>query len=142
MAVGLLIGMALGASAQTLTTTISRIEVDEKEYKKDYEVSFLVGETWIKAERTPTGFIVPLELQREEHLHFLITFGKHRLEFDDVHISKFGVDWLVGVDLKPYTHQTLDEEEAKRTTQLYYIRFLSGHGTVLTVRVTEDILFR
>jgi hypothetical protein len=140
LTLGLLIGivLVLGATAQTLTTKISRIEIDEKEYKKDYRVSFLIGETWLKAERTQTGFIVPLELQREEHLHILITFGKHRLEFSDIHISKFGEDWIVGVDTKPYTHMVLDEEEAKKTTQLYYIRFLGGHGTVQTVRVSEE----
>jgi hypothetical protein len=140
LTLGLLIGimMVLGASAQTLKTKITRIEVDEKEYKKDYKVSFLVGDTWIKAERTPTGFTVPLELQSEKHLRMLITFGKHRLEFADVDIAGFAEDWIVGVDTKPYSSLTLTEEEAKKTKQLYYIRFLGGHGTVLTVRVSED----
>lgn len=123
-----------GVDAQTLTTKIARIEIDEKEYKGDYKVSFLIGETLVKAERIPTGFIVPLELQREEYLDFVITFGQHRLEFSEMHISNFSDKWIVGVDLEPYTYEELDPEEAKKTRQLYYITFLNGHGRQLIVR--------
>jgi hypothetical protein len=122
------------ARARSFSTKIVRIEIDGKEVKKDYKVFFLSNDKWIEAERTSIGFVIPSKLRNEEYLTVLITFGKHRLEFSKIHISKFNQDWIVGVDKKPFSEEFVKPEEAKITKRVYYIQFEgSGLGTQLVI---------
>lgn len=135
---GLLItsGFFCEAKAQAVSTNILRIEIDGKEVRKSYQVFFLSNDKWVEAEKTSTGFVVPGELKTEEHLTVLITFGKQKLWFPDIHISKFNTDWIVGIDKKPYSDEFIRPEEAKITKRVYYIQFL-GVGLVTQMVVTE-----
>jgi hypothetical protein len=115
-------------NAQSESTKVVKLEVDGKEVKKSYEVSFLINGKWHKAERTSTGFVVPTELKGEEYLAVLITFGKFQLEFSRLHISAFRTDWIVGVDKKPFSEEFVRREEMKETRRVYYIIFQSQSG--------------
>ncbi len=138
IAVGLLITFCFfcEAKAQSLSTKIVRIEIDGKEVKKIYKVFFLSNGKWIESERTSTGFSVPSELMTEEYLTVLITFGKYKLKFSEIHISNFNENWVVGVDKKPFSDEFVKPEEAKTTKRAYYIQF-EGIGLVRQLVITE-----
>ena len=125
-----------GANAQISTITkIERIEIDGKETKTPYRVFVRFGKRWIEAKKTSEGFRPPVELQRQEHVSILITFRKHRLEFSDIHISKFNTTWVVGVDKKPFSEEFATTEEAKTIKRLSYIRFTgTGLETQLVIK--------
>jgi hypothetical protein len=91
---GLLITSCLvgAAKAQSLSTKIVRIEIDGKEVQENHKVFFLSNGNLIEAERTSTGFVIPNELKKEEHWAGLITSGKYKLGFSDIHILNFEVD--------------------------------------------------
>ncbi len=59
--------------AQPFSTEIVRIEIDGKKVEKNYKVFFLLNGRWNEAERTSTGFVIPIELRNEEYLAVLIT---------------------------------------------------------------------
>ena len=123
-----------GAKAQALTTNIKRIEVDGKVVKKSYRVFFLSKDQWIQAERTSKGFIVPKQVEAEEYLTVLITFGKHKLHFSRIKIDKFGEDWIVGIDNRPFSDEFVRPEDAAKTKSAHYIQFEgTGIATLLVV---------
>jgi hypothetical protein len=119
--------------AQSLSTKVVRIEIDGKENKKDYRVFFLSNGKWIEAEKTSTGFIVPNELKNEERLAVSITFGKYKVVFPEIHISKFTSDWIIGVDNKPFSEEFFNPKEVKTIKRVYYIEFLGGLATRLLI---------
>jgi len=121
------------ANAQSISTKIVRVEVDGKSTKKSYKVFFLSNGDWVESEKTATGFLIPGQLKAEQNLTILITFGKYRLEFSDIHISNFSVDWTVGVDTKPFSEEFVKPEEAKTTELAYYIKFEGEPGRVFVV---------
>lgn len=108
---------------QSLQTKIARIEVDGKEVKKDYKVLFFSNDQWIEANRIATGFIVPEQLRNDEFLSVQIAFGKYKLQFSGIHISKFKQDWTVGIDKKPFSEEFVTPEEAETIKGVYYIQF-------------------
>ena len=116
-----------------ILTDVTRIEIDGKAVKKPYKVLFRQNGKWIEAERTSTGFVLPNELKSEEWLSVLIAFGKYRLDFPKIHVSKFGQPWTVGIDKKPYSVEFVPPSEAATTISAYYIQFLGGHGTQLII---------
>ena len=132
--------LACSAGAQnvqaSLGTQIQRIEIDGKEIKTRYRV-FVFSGKWIEAKRTRTGFILPKKVRSEAELPVLITFGKHKLVFSEIRVSKFNESWIVGIDKKPFSERFATAEEAKNIKRLYYIEF-NGEGAatelVITVR--------
>lgn len=115
-------------SAQYEPTKVIRLEIDGKEVKRIYEVFFRLNAKLIKAKKTSTGFIIPAELRNNEYLTAFISLGKHKLKFSDIHISKFGAEWIVGIDNKPFSEENaylidIEEEAIKR---VYYIHFVGG----------------
>ena len=126
------------AKAQSLSTKITKIEVDGKTTNKNYKVFFLSNGNWIESVRTTTGFVVPDQLKTEEYLTTLITFGKHKLEFSKIHISNFSVDWIVGVDTKPFSEEFVEPEDAKVTERVYYIQFEGEPGRQLVVTIKKN----
>lgn len=128
--------------AQSESTKIVRLEVDGKEVKKNYKVFFLSNDLWIEAEKTSTGFIIPTEVRNNKELTVLITFGKYKLEFPGIRISKFNEDWVVGVDNEPFSEIYVDPEkeeiETSKLRRIYYIKFVGGAlETVLAVKIRE-----
>jgi hypothetical protein len=124
------------AQSRPMSTDVVRLEVGGKEVKKSYKVYFLSKGKWIESERTATGFLVPDKLRAEEYLTVLITFGKYKLVFSKIHISKFNEDWIIGVDKKPFSQEFVTSEEARTVKRVYYIQFL-GSGLVTQVVVKE-----
>jgi hypothetical protein len=66
----------------------------------------------------------------------LITFGKHKLVFSEIHVSKFNESWIVGIDTKPFSDRFATTEEAKNIKRIYYIHF-KGEGleTLFVVKI-------
>jgi len=133
----LMMGSPHGANAQVSTVTkIERVEIDGKEIRAPYRVFFRFGEKWVEAKKTSAGFRLPGELRRQEHVSILITFRKHRLEFSDIHISKFDTTWVVGIDKKPFSEEFATTDEAKTIKRLYYIQFEgTGLETQLVIKI-------
>jgi hypothetical protein len=131
--------LACSTSAQnvqaSLGTQIQRIEIDGKEIKTRYRV-FVFSGKWIEAKRTRTGFILPKKVRNEADFPVLITFGKHKLSFSDIRLSKFDERWTVGIDTKPFSERFATAEEAKNIKRIYYILFEGeGGGTELVVTI-------
>lgn len=131
----LLAGYFGTAQAQSPQTKITRIEVDQKEVRANYKVLFLLNGNWIEAENTRNGFIVPPEFRGQEKLTIRFIFGDHDLEFTELHHSLFETDWVIGVDLAPYSEEYVKPEEADGVLRAYYIVFQNrtGLGTVHVV---------
>lgn len=128
------------AGAQTTSTRIIKIEIDGKKVEKDYKVLFLLNGKWIESAKTSTGFIIPDELRREEYLTVLISSGRYKLKFADLHASNFRENWIVGVDNKPFSAEFVEPEDAKTTRFAYYILF-EGIGLnrrlIVTLKKTQ-----
>jgi hypothetical protein len=120
--------MCFQVQAQTVITKITKIEIDGKKVKKDYKVLLYSENKSVEAKRTVDGFIVPAELRGKEQLGVAITFGKHKLNFSDIHISNFDTDWIVGVDKKPFSDEVIYLDGAKAAKSAYYITFISDTG--------------
>lgn len=129
-------GLFSEAQVQPFSAKIVRIEIDGKEVKRDFKVFFLSNGKWIEAERISTGFAIPSELTNKEYLTVLITFEKYKLEFPEIHISKFNQNWIVGIDNKPFSDEFVKPEEAKITKRAYYIQF-EGNGIGSQLVITE-----
>jgi hypothetical protein len=114
----------LPVHAQTIITKISKLKIDEKEVKKDYKDLLYSKNKSVEAKRTTNGFIVPDELRSEEYLDVTITFGKHKLDFSEIHISNFDTVWIVGVDKKPFSNVNSYLVERKTTKSINYIVFI------------------
>jgi hypothetical protein len=123
--------------AQSLSTKVERIEIDGKIVKKNYKVFLRSGNEWIEAAKNATGFFIPDELKMNENLSVLVTFGKYKLEFAEVHISNFNTKWTVGVDEKPYSEELISSSQAKTAKRIYYIKFQGGVGLDRTMTVVQ-----
>jgi hypothetical protein len=132
----LISGPFFQSKAQSAPTNILWIEIDGKKVEKDYKVKFLSHEKWIESKRTPTGFVFPDALKGKEWVTFSISFGKHNLVFSDIHISSFGMDWVVGIDKKPFSEENVKPEDAPFTTRVYYIWFKGGEPETRYVHTT------
>ena len=126
-------GLLSGVKAQSQSTRIVRLEVDGKEVKKSYRIFFLSSGRWIEAQKNADRFTLPKAVQNEEYVALMITFGKHRLEFDRVHISNFRVDWTVGVDKEPFSKEFVKPDEQRVVEQVYYLVFEGEPDRQLTV---------
>ena len=120
-------------SAQSQSTRIIKLEVDGKEVKQDYRIFFLSRGIWTDAPKTSSGFTLPKEVEDEEYLTLIVAFGKHKLEFERVHISNFKVDWIVGVDSRPFSEEFVRAEDQRRVEQVYYLKFDGEPGRQLVV---------
>ena len=134
VSLSLLLGVVLVQSmhAQREATRVVRIEVDENEIHDEYMVVFDAGNYWIEAKRTESGFVLPEAVSRSEWVNFIFSFGKHKLRFNNVHVSNFNGDWM---DTWPYSEEYVARKDAKRNPKAYYIKFLNGHGTQHVVNV-------
>lgn len=127
------LGMAMGQASRI--THIDRIEIDGTEIKTRYRV-FIFSDKWIEAKQKGGGFILPEKLRSGTNLSVLITFGKHKLAFSNIHISKFNERWTVGIDKKPFSEEFATAEEAKTIKRIYYIKFKGiGMGTDYVIKV-------
>ncbi len=119
-----LISAALPALGQENETIIKRFEVDFKEIKTDYKVNFLKRDgTTVEAARTGNGFSVPEDLQNDEKLSVVFSFENYVLNFSDVEKFWFDGEWVIGVDLKPFSHKLVNRRDAKKFATVYYAEF-------------------
>lgn len=110
-------------NTESAFTNIIRLEIDGKEVKKDYKIFFRSGDDWIKARRASAGFAIPAELNDLDYLTVMIVFRGHKLEFQEIHRSKFTVDWVVGIDNKPFSDDIAWGIESDNAKRIYYIVF-------------------
>jgi hypothetical protein len=53
-------------------------------------------------------------LKDKEHLGVLIIFGKYKLWFQEIRLSKFEEDWIIGVDKKPFSEEFCHTGRSKK----------------------------
>ena len=126
-------GLVSEVNAQSQSTRIVRLEIDGKEVKTSYRIFFLSSGDWTEAQKTATGFILPREVENKESLTLTIKFGKHKLTFENVHISNFKTDWTVGVDKKPFSEEFVNPDEKRAIEQVYYLKFEGEPGRLFVV---------
>lgn len=105
-------------------TEIKDINVNGKSYKGKFKI-FLSnnGEVWTQIRITDNKFSVPLYLQESEKLSIKFLFGKHQFVFTDIHKSKFGDEWFVGIDDNaPFSEDYISLEEQENVRRIYYLR--------------------
>lgn len=114
--------LAGAAYAQT-ETRVRWIEVDGEEIAKPYYVMFRTGPTYVTAERTKKGFLLPPEVRGQRSLTLTVVFDKYDLDFFELDRSLFDEEWIIGVDTKPFSEEFVRREEQKGAKLAYYIRF-------------------
>lgn len=91
---------------------------------------FRSGDDWIKARRASAGFAIPVELNDLDYLTVMIVFRGHKLEFQEIHRSKFTVDWVVGIDNKPFSDDIAWGIESENVKRICYTVFKSEPETI------------
>lgn len=117
--------------SQTVVTRVERIEIDKKVVKTSYKV-FLKRKddsTFIRAEKATDGFLVPDRLRDAEWLSVQIVFKNFKLDFGQIHKSKFATSWVIGVDQKPFEEENVALEDSEKAIIAYYIVFSNGTAT-------------
>lgn len=128
----LTLGLFLEVNAQSESAKIVRFEIDGKEVKRTYKVFFRLNDKWIESKKTSTGFMIPTELRNNESLAVLITLGKYKLEFSEMHNSKFNEKWVIGIDNKPFSEENAYLIDSRTVKRAYYINFV---GSALETRL-------
>lgn len=123
--------LANSVKAQTNCVKV-KFEVDGKEVKQKFKVVLYVSDKVIEPSVSETGFTVPPEIKEGDEVKVRFLSGEYDLFFDSLHSSKFGTDWVVGVDNKPFDKENTEPEEpapdGKELSKIYYIIFLSKKG--------------
>lgn len=103
-----------------------RFEIDGKLVRGPRQpkiVIYAVGEK-TELDVSDDSFIVPAQIQNNEKVSVRFTFGKYDLLFESVYLSKFGGEWVIGVDKKPFDSNNIRSAQAgKQIKQVYYINF-------------------
>lgn len=123
--------LANSVKAQTNCVKV-KFEVDGKEIKQKFKVLLYVNDKVIEPSVSENGFTVPPEIKEGDEVKVRFLSGEYDLFFDSLHSSKFGTDWVVGVDNKPFDKENTEPDElapdGKELSQIYYIVFLSKKG--------------
>lgn len=129
-------GSALGQSEMVKV----KFEVDGKEVRQKFKLTIYAGDETIEPCIVEDGFIVPPEIKKYEKVGVRFVSGSHDLFFDSVYLPKFGSDWVVGVDKKPFAAENLPSTRPhKKIKLIYYIDFISrtADGTRMVVQVHD-----
>ncbi|KXJ99214.1 MAG: hypothetical protein UZ17_ACD001002475 [Acidobacteria bacterium OLB17] len=130
------IGFLCAAKSLAQSTKVIGVEVDGQKVKANYNVFALLDGRRIKLKRNSEGFSIPAELKDKQHLSIVFSFGKYKLHFPNIHISKFSDNWIVGVDRKPFSDDFVSSAEAESIKLAYYILF---KGSELETRLVVKI---
>ena len=119
-------------TAQTHVVKIRRFEVDGKALHKPFKILLYVDGRVIKPARIGNRFVVPSEIEHHKTVDVRFISEKYNLFFQSVDNSKFGTDWIVGVDNKPFDEENIASEDPDPQRQalvgIYYLEFLSKKG--------------
>jgi hypothetical protein len=135
----ILVGSARGHSAapQTDAVRILKFEVDGRRIEKRFKIVLYVGKQAIEPTMKGNSFVLPPSVREQESVGVRFLCGKYNLLFDHVTISSFDVDWIIGVDHKPFKQEYVEPETADKLRLLYYISFVpkDADGSRLVVKV-------
>jgi hypothetical protein len=128
-------GSAMGQSEMVKV----KFEVDGQEIRQKFKITIYAGDETIEPCIEKDGFIVPPAIKKYEKVGVRFVSGSHDLFFDSVYLPKFGSDWVVGVDKKPFAEENLPERPHKKIKLIYYINFISrtADGTRMVVQVHD-----
>jgi hypothetical protein len=115
---------------------ILKFEVDGKRVVKKFKLLLYVGKEVIRPTMQGRRFLLPSKIREQEKVGVRFTCGKYDLFFDQVAVSSFAVDWIIGVDHKPFKQEYVEPEAVDKLRLLYYITFVprDGDGTRLVVK--------
>ncbi|HKO98274.1 MAG TPA: hypothetical protein VJU86_14850 [Pyrinomonadaceae bacterium] len=125
--------LCVGANAQPTSTKIVEFTIDNKQVKRPFQVFLYAGGKEFEAKRTENGFVIPRELRGDQNIVTKIRVGKYELNFGEIPRDKFGLDWQVEIDTKPFSTGRLTREEAKRTRLVYFLRY-GGSELIFSVK--------
>lgn len=135
----ILIGSAKAHSAppQRNAVRILKFEVDGRRIEKRFKIVLYVGKQVIEPTMKGDSFVLPSSVRDQESVGVRFLCGKYNLFFDHVALSSFDVDWIIGVDHKPFKQEYVEPETADKLRLLYYISFVpkDADGTRLVVKV-------
>ena len=134
---------SLPVLGQEKLVLVERIEVNGKPVNAVLRVSVTSKTESILLQNNEKGFLVPqrfIDANPDEFVALEIRLDKFVLNFCDIHISTFGVNWqVVGVNTGPFQ----DEEKIDGKgdlLQIHYIHFAGEPGRVATVKIYKDKL--
>ena len=133
-----LVGAVTGHSApQTKAVRILQFEVDGRRIEKKFKIVLYVGNQAIEPTMYENSFVIPPSVRKQESVGVRFLCGNYNLFFDDVAVSSFDVDWIIGIDHVPFKQEYVEAEEAKKLRLLYYISFVpkDADGSRLVVKV-------
>lgn len=131
---------ALAGVGQTRSDFVKiSFERDGKPVEQKFKILIYADGKVIEPLRFENGFVVPPEIKSFGKVDVRILFGRHNVLFDPIYLAKFGTDWVVGVDNKPFDREHVNGETAKRVKIIYYLRFVSatGDSTQLVIKVLK-----
>lgn len=134
----ILIGAVRGHSTpQTKAVRILKFEVDGRRIEKNFKILLYVSKQVIAPTINENSFVLPPSVREQESIGVRFLCGKYNLFFDHVAVSSFDVDWVIGIDHKPFKQEYVEAEEAKKLKLLYYISFVpkDADGSRLVVKV-------
>jgi hypothetical protein len=133
-----LVGSNIVASP-TKAVRILQFEVDGSRIERKFKIVLYVGKQAIEPTMRENRFVVPPSLRDHESVGVRFLSGKYNLFFDQVAVSSFDVDWIVGIDHKPFKQEYVEPEQVDKLKLLYYISFVpkDADGARLVVKVPK-----
>jgi hypothetical protein len=105
------------------------IEVDRKRIQEKFQLLVYAGKNEVEPLRFENGFVVPEVLSKYEKVDIKILFRNYDLLFEDVPVEAFTLDWIIGVDLRPFDSENMSSTEkppaGKRLSFIYYIHYVA-----------------
>lgn len=123
--------------AQADSVRLLRFEVDGKKVDRKFRIFLYVNNQIIEPQIVGDKFIVPPEIKKQQNVGVRFSCGKYNLLFDTVPTSSFNVDWIIGVDHKPFKQEYVEPQTAEKLKLLYYITLVpkDGDETRLVVKL-------
>jgi hypothetical protein len=119
------------------------LEVDKKRVNEKFNLLFYVNKIEVEPLRFENGFVVPDEVSKSAKVDVRVIFRNYDLLFEGVPTNAFKLDWIVGVDLKPFDHENVDPTEkppiGKKLTFVYYITYVARTTTQSDTRQVVKI---
>ncbi len=116
---------------------ILKFEVDGKKVDGRFKLLLYIGKDVITAKVQGKRILLPSRVKEQANVGVRFICRKYDLFFDQVAVSSFKVDWIIGVDHRPFKHEYVEPEAVDQLRLLYYISFVpkDGDGTRLVVKV-------
>lgn len=116
-------------------------EVDAKPVKEKFKVQLYLDGKVIEPDMCGDSFLVPPEIEGRKDTGVRFLSDKYDLYFDPIFAHNFKIDWVVGVDNKPFEKENLNaEKNYEKVAIIHYLKFIpkdGGDGFMLIVEINK-----